>query len=278
MKKRVLATLLAVGVVLSLAGCKPSEVTSTTESNKTTEYVEETETTEEVVTEVTEETETTEEVTEVVEEVTEETFVPMYDPATFDAVAFFEEVKAAHDTVKYVKLNWENDNKDCGYRYFNVEKQLLVQEQTDGDMAWYDLINDIAVTDNEDTDGDGNYGGWAITTDEGFMNVVNNDVPLVCPKLRMNGYVDKSTLVEETEATVTTYYAGTSDEFTDVEEYYTYEEYYTFDKETNLLIKYTLSASDGFTMLLEYEYPTEGTEGFEEFISKFELPEFEDMR
>lgn len=157
MKKKLLTTVLTVGVVLSLVGCGAKETTSSESVAETTEITTEYGTEETTAEEVVEETTVVETETEVVEEVTTEEVVEESEGSIFmkELLANFESqqyvIIEVNDTKYADGINAETESThEVLYNWVNNVAATFSEESG---MTYYDFTNNMAYISNEDMTG-----------------------------------------------------------------------------------------------------------------------------
>ena len=283
MKKKLLTTVLTVGVVLSLVGCGAKETTSS-------ESVAETTVAEEVVeaTEAVEETTVVEE-TEVVEEPAKEK-IPV---DITDGASFMNQVIANHEAQKYIVIENHNTSIDVNdptvkntivteYLYdWNSETACILTQA--GGIMYHDYANNASYTENDDKTG-----FYKFNTDEysGVKDAVDGKYGELKYYVGLNGNFVVTELVEGNYAG---YYCATV-QF-DFDDGYIYTVDCYVDPYTLLPVNYTVTMcdknkelvlEDGTTAAGEYfvvmedifnlQYLTEADADFTAFQSKIQLP------
>ena len=161
MKKKLLTTVLTVGVVLSLVGCGAKETTSSESVAETTEVTTEYGTEETTVEEVVEETTVAE--TEVVEEVVEEPVKEKIPVDITDGAAVMNQVLENFNAQKYIveaSVSTEYNVEDPTVKTVNEVEYLYDWESNiacaigkAGDVTYYDFAEDMAYFPKEDLSG-----------------------------------------------------------------------------------------------------------------------------
>lgn len=159
MKKKLLTTVLTVGVVLSLVGCGAKETTSSESVAETTEITTEYGTEETTVEEVVEETTVDETEAEVVEEPAKER-IPV---DITDGASFMNQVIENFNAQKYVVFEWTNtlvDSNDPTVKsitetefLYNWDSNIACLFTKEGDIMYLDYANNISYGKNANETG-----------------------------------------------------------------------------------------------------------------------------
>lgn len=161
MKKKLLTTVLTVGVVLSLVGCGAKETTSSESVAETTEVTTEYGTEETTVEEVVEETTVAE--TEAVEEVVEEPAKEKIPVDITDGAAVMNQVLENFNAQKYVveaSVSTEYNAEDPTVKTVNEVENLYDWDSNiacaigkAGDVTYYDIAENMVYIPKEDLSG-----------------------------------------------------------------------------------------------------------------------------
>lgn len=292
MKKKLLTTVLTVGMVLSLVGCGAKETTSSESVAETTEVTTEYGTEETTVEEVVEETTVAE--TEVVEEtVAEETVKEKIPVDITDGVAFMNQVITNHEAQKYIVI--ENNNTSIDVNDPTVRNTVVTEYLYDwnsdtaciltqaGDIMYHDYANNASYTENDDKTG-----FYKFNTDEysGVKDAVDGKYGELKYYVGLGG---NFVVTELAEGNYAGYYCATVQFDFDNSYIYTLDCY--VDPYTLLPVNYTVTMcdknkelilEDGTTVTGEYfvvmedifnlQYLAEGSEDFATFQSAIQLP------
>lgn len=279
MKKKLLTTVLTVGMVLSLVGCGAKETTSS-ESVAETTVVEATEEVEET---------TVVEETEVVEEPAKEK-IPV---DITDGASFMNQVIANHEAQKYVVIENHNTSIDVNdptvkntivteYLYdWNSETACILTQA--GGIMYHDYANNASYTENDDKTG-----FYKFNTDEysGVKDAVDGKYGELKYYVGLGG---NFVVTELAEGNYAGYYCATV-QF-DFDDGYIYTVDCYVDPYTLLPVNYTVTMcdknkelvlEDGTTAAGEYfvvmedifnlQYLTEADADFTAFQSEIQLP------
>lgn len=279
MKKKLLTTVLTVGMVLSLVGCGAKETTSS-ESVAETTVVEATEEVEET---------TVVEETEVVEEPAKEK-IPV---DITDGASFMNQVIANHEAQKYVVIENHNTSIDVNdptvkntivteYLYdWNSETACILTQA--GGIMYHDYTNNASYTENDDKTG-----FYKFNTDEysGVKDAVDGKYGELKYYVGLGG---NFVVTELAEGNYAGYYCATV-QF-DFDDGYIYTVDCYVDPYTLLPVNYTVTMcdkskelvlEDGTTAAGEYfvvmedifnlQYLTEADADFTAFQSEIQLP------
>lgn len=161
MKKKLLTTVLTVGMVLSLVGCGAKETTSSESVAETTEVTTEYGTEETTVEEVVEETTVAE--TEAVEEVVEEPAKEKISVDITDGAAVMNQVLENFNAQKYVveaSISTEYNTEDPTVKTVNEVEYLYDWDSNiacaigkAGDVTYYDIAENMVYIPKEDLSG-----------------------------------------------------------------------------------------------------------------------------
>lgn len=156
MKKKLLTTVLTVGVVLSLVGCGAKETTSSESVAETTEVTTEYGTEETTVEEVVEETT----VAETEAEVVEETTVEVVEES--EGSIFMKELLANFESQQYVIIEVNDTKYADGINaetesthevLYNWANNVAATFSEESGVTYYDFTNNMAYVSNEDMTG-----------------------------------------------------------------------------------------------------------------------------
>lgn len=280
MKKKLLTTVLTVGVVLSLVGCGAKETTSSESVAETTEITTEYGTEETTVEEVVEETTVAETEAEVV--VVEE---------SEDSI-FMKEVLANFESKEYIAITlmdttYDINNPDSSSSMtihdvlFNWKDNVAATISEESGVTYYDFTNDMAYVSNEDMTGF--YKSESPDVKDYYTTLYNS-------LLKFWVESDSNFIVEETTAASAGDFEATN-QYNSVDE----DKYYTvnviIDSETKLptmanvaeyISENEITLEDGTTVsgegfktsarIFNIEYLDEGSEDFATFQSATTLP------